>query len=124
MKNHGPKVEAALAGLVSALAEEVAARLAARHARPAFYTSHKRGPNLPGKSPLWCVRNMRHIPGATKVGRDWVLSEEDYAAWVRSMATEITPPAQPTRSSGAARMAEADALAADFLAAAGIARTG
>jgi hypothetical protein len=117
---HSPKVETALAGLIDALTEEVAARLAARNTRPAFYTSNRRGPNLPGRSQLWCVRNMRHIPGAQKVGRDWVLSEEDYAAWVRSMASD---PPRP-QSSGAARMLEDDELAKSFLATAGLSRAG
>lgn len=46
------------------------------------YTSKKGGPHLPGKSRPWMVRNAKTIPGARKVGRDWVVAHADWERWL------------------------------------------
>jgi hypothetical protein len=46
------------------------------------YSSNKRGPHIPGKSRQWMVRNVRTMPGARKVGRDWTISRTDCERWM------------------------------------------
>ncbi len=47
-----------------------------------FYSSRKGALHLPGKSRRWMLDHARGIPGARKVGRDWILSHADYVRWM------------------------------------------
>lgn len=72
--------------LIDAIAERVAKKVLvaltnAPTATTAF-TSAKGGPNPPGKSRAWAARTIKTMPGARKVGRDWVVSVVDYERWV------------------------------------------
>jgi hypothetical protein len=46
-----------------------------------FYSSRKGAPHLPGKSRRWMLDHAREIPGASKVGRDWVIPHAAYERW-------------------------------------------
>ena len=71
------------------LADRIAARVLAKLAAPAtHYTSNARGPYPPGKSRSWALKNLRHVPGAKKVGRDWVVPFEAWESWVTARDTE------------------------------------
>jgi hypothetical protein len=81
-------------------------RLPAEPERPTAYTTHKSGPHLPGKTRRWMLDHARNIPGAKKVGRDWVISVEDYEAWCKAEDTRrcagkrdraVRAPAPPTK---------------------------
>jgi hypothetical protein len=68
--------------LVELFTERLAERLADREREaPTHYTTSKQGPHAPGKSRRWCLDNLRHIPGARRVGRDWVVAVRDFDAW-------------------------------------------
>lgn len=71
-------------------ADAIAERLAER-IRPAriadVYTSSKVGPNIPGKSRDWMLRHIGEIPGAHKVGRDWIVTRVDYERWLTAKDT-------------------------------------
>src|SRR5262245_44500043 len=45
------------------------------------YTSNRKGPHPPGKAARWCRENFRHMRGARKEGRDWVISVAAYERW-------------------------------------------
>ncbi len=45
------------------------------------YTTHKSGPHIPRKSRRWMLEHISKMPGARKVGRDWLISAADYDAW-------------------------------------------
>jgi hypothetical protein len=47
-----------------------------------FYSSRKGASHLPGKSRRWMLANARKIPGARKVGRDWVVPHAVFAQWM------------------------------------------
>ncbi len=51
---------------------------------PAFYTTSKLGPAVPGKTRRWMLRHVPSMPGASKLGRDWVIRREDFDDWVAS----------------------------------------
>lgn len=76
---------------------------------PEFYTTHKGGPHLPGKSRHWMVRNARTIPGAHKVGRDWIVPRAAYEAWLTALdarqCATATAPAHTTSSTNAHEIA-------------------
>jgi len=69
--------------LAEAVAERVLLRLGASGRKADYYTTSAVGPHLPGKSRLWMKRNIRKIPGAQKIERDWIISHEDYEQWLR-----------------------------------------
>jgi hypothetical protein len=46
------------------------------------YTTRNGGPHIPGKSPSWTKCNLKRMPGARKVGRDWQITPENYERWV------------------------------------------
>lgn len=74
-----------LDGLLDLLADRIADRVLERIGKAAdgeTYTTAKGGPLLPGKSRDWMRRNVRGMPGARKVGRDWVIARADYEAWL------------------------------------------
>jgi len=78
-----------LDSLLDEIADRVADRLLARLDRSSstsvvVYSTHKHGPHLPGKSRRWMLEHVRKMPGARKVGRDWVIAPADYEAWVRA----------------------------------------
>lgn len=81
MKTNDPRVQRVAAALVDLLD---AMSVVAAPPTPASYTSSKNGPRPPGKTGRWCRENLRHVPGARKEGRDWVVSvaayEEHFAA--------------------------------------------
>lgn len=60
-------------------------------ATPTHYVTSQRGPFPPGKSARWARRNLRHIPGAQLVGRDWRVSVADFDAWVASKQARPAP---------------------------------
>ena len=73
----------ALASVLDELAELVAAKVLARMAAPSsHYTTRPAGPHPPGKSRAWALRTLKTIPGARKVGRDWIVSVDAYEAWL------------------------------------------
>ncbi len=47
-----------------------------------YYTSRKSGPHIPGKSRSWMLRQVRSIPGARKIGRDWVIKVSDFESYL------------------------------------------
>ncbi len=105
------------------LAERVAAKVVARLAGAAS-TSHYgtgRAATLPpGKSRSWALRTLKKIPGARKVGRDWVVSVEDFDAWTTERDTARVAP--PPRANPANDMANVEALAAQALVESGFRR--
>lgn len=46
------------------------------------YTTRNGGPHIPGKPPHWTKRNLKRMPGARKVGRDWQITPENYERWL------------------------------------------
>jgi hypothetical protein len=74
--------------LIEEIAERVAKRvlaaLASAPTNAVAFTTSKAGPNPPGKSRAWALRNVKTMPGARKVGRDWVISVVDYERWARA----------------------------------------
>jgi hypothetical protein len=73
----------ALDAVLEELAELVAAKVLARMAAPtSHYTTRAAGPHPPGKSRAWALRTLKTIPGARKVGRDWVVAVDAYEAWL------------------------------------------
>ena len=74
----------ALAGALDELAELVAAKVLAKLSAPTthYSTASKSGTLPPGKSRAWALRNLKLVPGARKVGRDWVVSIADFEAWL------------------------------------------
>lgn len=107
-------------GLLEMLAERLAERVAAKlgHVAVAVYTTAKRGPHCPGKSRTWMLRNVRSMPGAKKVGRDWLISAEDYQRWAaaKDAGRRAVESASPANS--------VDAVTDAFLREAGLRRTG
>ena len=61
---------------------------------PTNYTSSKHGPRPPGKTARWCRENFRHVPGARKEGRDWVVSASAYEKHFAARTPEQPPPAE------------------------------
>jgi len=47
-----------------------------------YYSSRKGAAHLPGKSRRWMLEKARQIPGASKVGRDWIVPRAAYAQWL------------------------------------------
>jgi hypothetical protein len=47
-----------------------------------FYSSRKGAAHLPGKSRRWMLDHAREIPGARKVGRDWIVPCTAYNRWL------------------------------------------
>jgi hypothetical protein len=45
------------------------------------YSSRKGAVHLPGKSRRWMIDHAREIPGASKVGRDWIVPHSAYERW-------------------------------------------
>jgi hypothetical protein len=52
-----------------------------------YYSSRKGSVHLPGKSRRWMREHAREIPGARKVGRDWIVSHEAYVRWLTEQDT-------------------------------------
>ena len=78
-----------LDAVLEELAELVAAKVLARMAAPSsHYTTRAGGVHVPGKSRAWALRTLKTIPGARKVGRDWVVSVEAYEAWLTDQDTK------------------------------------
>lgn len=67
---------------MQSVAKEVLRALASTPTATTAFTTAKAGPNVPGKSRAWALRNVKGMPGARKVGRDWVISVVDYERWV------------------------------------------
>lgn len=86
-----------LDGLLDVLAELVADKVAAKvvAARAVVYTTATSGPHIPGKSRAWSLRNVKHMKGARKVGRDWLIDADAYEAWLseRDEAQLVAPAA-------------------------------
>ena len=76
--------------LLDEIADRVATRMLSRLERgalpssapPVVYTTHKDGPHLPGKTRRWMLEHVKNIPGARKVGRDWLIDASAYRAWL------------------------------------------
>ena len=84
--------------LIDAIAERVVKKLGGPPAQRLTYTTRKCGPHFPGKSRQWMIRHIKTMPGARKVGRDWVITSEDYEGWAAAMddsrkRTRALPPA-------------------------------
>lgn len=70
--------------LFDALADMIADRVAARFQRPVtIYSTSARGPWIAGKTRAWMLRNVKTMPGAIRVGRDWTISHDDVEKWSR-----------------------------------------
>lgn len=75
--------------LLDDLAERVAAKVLERLAAPTSHYGTRVGATLPpGKSRAWALRTLKTIPGARKVGRDWVVSAADFDAWAAEKDSE------------------------------------
>jgi hypothetical protein len=65
-----------------------------------FYSSRKGAPHLPGKSRRWMLDHAREIPGAKKIGRDWIVPHVAYVQWLadqdaaRARAEAVPSPSQ------------------------------
>jgi len=88
--------------LLDELAERVVAKILARLAAPAGHYGTGRAATLPpGKSRAWALRTLKTISGARKVGRDWIVSVDDFDAWAseqdtkRCAAKSSAPPRRP-----------------------------
>lgn len=90
---------------------------AARRPAPDFYTSSNTGPWPPGKSKRWALRNIRTIPGAHKVGRDWIVPVAAFRAWCEAKDVAQVKSATVSR-------VDAKAIAAAALAGAGYRKAG
>lgn len=76
------------------LAERVAAKVLAKLSAPSTHYGTGRAAVLPpGKSRAWALRNLKLVPGAKKVGRDWIVSVADFEAWLteRDTRRNVTP---------------------------------
>jgi hypothetical protein len=90
LRSRDPRVLAiasAIVALIDAFAHDGralgAGRVAAQSAASdTYYTSRKGGPYIPGKSRAWMLRHARTIPGARKIGRDWVIKASDFEAYL------------------------------------------
>lgn len=122
---------AVLDELLDELAERLAAKVLDRLAAPAEHYGTGRAATLPpGKSRAWALRMLKTIPGARKVGRDWVVSIEDFDAWaseqdtrrcaVKTSGTLGPPRGRPTMASSSLTLTE---RADRSLAASGFRRT-
>ncbi len=79
----GVASDAGFDAVLDALAERVATKVLARLAGPTeHYGTSKSAVLPPGKSRAWAVRNVRRIPGAMKVGRDWIVPVAAFDAWL------------------------------------------
>lgn len=77
-----PDASIAFDAIIEVIAERVASRILARLGSPTtHYGSGRKASPPPGKSRAWAVRNLKTIPGARKIGRDWIVSVEDFDAW-------------------------------------------
>ncbi len=99
-----------LRALVRELAKETAALVVAELSAAPGHYSAKNPP--PGKSRAWALRTLKTVPGARKVGRDWVVSVDDFDAWLTDRASTPTPKAKPSN--------DVEALAEEAFRAAGL----
>jgi hypothetical protein len=110
------------------LAELVAARVLAKLSAPTthYSSASKSGALPPGKSRAWALRNLQLVPGARKVGRDWVVAVADFDAWAAEKDSERLARKQTTkdRASGIRHTGdiEIERLANESLARAGMRR--
>lgn len=75
--------------MLTEIAERVADIIVARLAAPStHYGTGKAATLPPGKSRAWALRNVKTIPGARKIGRDWIVSVADFDAWMSDQDTE------------------------------------
>lgn len=103
---------------LDALLNEIADRVSERLLRKigtstvTVYTTAKDGPHVPGKSRAWMLRHVKTMPGARRVGRDWIISADDFQRWATAMdaARARAPKRVP---------ADVEALADEYLAEAG-----
>ena len=91
--------------LAEALAERVAKKLG--HVATAIYTTAKRGPHCPGKSRTWMLKNIRSMPGAKKVGRDWIIGADEYARWAAAKDAGRRAAAEKIATGGPEALADA-----------------
>ncbi len=77
---------------LDSLLDEIADRVADRILQKlgtatagSVYTTAKAGPHIPGKSRAWMLRKVKTMPGARCVGRDWIISVEDFQRWATAM---------------------------------------
>ncbi len=98
------------------IADRVAERVAAKlgHIAVAVYTTARRGPHVPGKSRDWMRRNVRAMPGSRKVGRDWIISSDDYQKWAAAHDVGTRRVAKVTPSSSVEALAEAALATAGY----------
>ncbi len=80
-------VASAIVALIDAIAgggASLRAGAAGGQSAPAetYYTSRKGGPYIPGKSRAWMLRQAHSIPGARKIGRDWVIKSSDFESYL------------------------------------------
>jgi hypothetical protein len=79
-----------------------------------FYTTSKIGPPIPGKTRRWMRRHVPTIPGATKIGRDWVIPREALDDWVAARAKHQAHARGPKKVA-AAPLLDDEALAEEAL---------
>ncbi len=113
-----------LDAFLDVLAERVAAKIAEKTAGPSTHYGSGRSATLPpGKSRAWAVRNLKSIPGARKVGRDWVVSVDDYEAWLADRDAARFRQGIGETARAANDTVDVEALADQALAEAGLRRT-
>jgi hypothetical protein len=110
------RIDADVLKLLNVFADALAARLLSRiggHAAnaPLVYTTHKRGPHVPGKTRAWMLRHVKTMLGSRKVGRDWTIAAADYEAWETAQDTSRVRSRVP--SSAAVAGAQDDVAFAD-----------
>ena len=116
-----------LRAIVRELAKETAALVVDELRSPASHYGTGKGATLPpGKTRAWALRNLKSIPGARKVGRDWIVSVADFDAWMVDKASTFAAGAarknRPAKRSSGAPSNDVDALAEEAFAAAGLRR--
>lgn len=112
----------ALDALVKALAKEIAALVVAELSASSIthYGTGKTATLPPGKSRAWALRTLKTIRGARRVGRDWIVSIEDFNAWLTEKdAARVVPNVKKLRPRPAN---DEDVSIEDSLAAAGLRR--
>lgn len=73
----------AIVAIVDMIANRVVEKLEERQVvngtNEVVYTAN--GPLIPGKKRSWMLANIKKMPGAYKVGRDWMISATDFDGW-------------------------------------------
>jgi hypothetical protein len=98
--------------LIEAVAERVAKKLGRPSEVTVVYTTHKSGPNIPGKTREWMLRRIKTMPGSRRVGRDWTIRATDYETWAAAQDCSRVRSRAPSLPMSMDDIAYADAMLA------------